>query len=173
MARAIDGWAIWLIAPLLIFGFSFALELYGPDLAQRYYDLNEDRFGRFVANTPLILLAWVVYEVLALTLFGTTFGKLTMGVKIADEGGRRPGLKAVLGRSILVQVIGFACRIPLLNIAAMFFAYTRARNGRPMLWDEYSGTVVTRLVVPTWRWWLAGALWAASASSNMIFRYLN
>lgn len=172
LARMIDGLLVWFVMALLSFLLAVSLEAISPDLLEAYFAIHEDRLWQFVAGVPIILLSWLFFDTLALSLFGTTPGKLLMGVKVTGRDGGKPSVFAALWRSLLVQIIGLGARLPLLSIATLLLAYNRAAEGRTMLWDTFADTTATRTPVAEWRWWLAGSAWALTAAGNMAARLL-
>lgn len=70
----------------------------------------------FVSGLPELVLAamWVVYAVVALSVFGRTLGMRQAGLKVVDNEGRKPGLIRILVRQLLAPIssvawIGYWC----------------------------------------------------------------
>ena len=82
--------------------------------------------------TPLALFA----EALIFGLFGTTIGKLLMGVRVTLLGGARPTYLQYLGRVLRVYWSGLALGIPLFALFTMWRQHSRLKANKPATYDE-------------------------------------
>lgn len=105
-----------------------------------------------ILDHPWILLfsyiPWFAIETFLLHRFGTTFGKILLGIKVVNDDGSLLSLAAATLRSarVFIMGIGFGW-LPLALICQMFAWFTTKRLGRP-LWDHAGGhrLIVTPLV---------------------------
>lgn len=96
--------------------------------------------------TPPVNPGWVTVAALgAVTLavdaliyavFGNSLGKALYGVEISKRGCRLGGGRYAL-RNFTVFVTGFGCGLPLVNLAAIVWQYSRLREGRSALYDDF------------------------------------
>ncbi|MGO4395723.1 RDD family protein [Variovorax sp. M-6] len=82
----------------------------------------------------LVPLALVVQAVI-FGLFGTTPGKLILGVEVTLLGGGRPTFMAYLGRLTRLYASGLALGIPLISLFTMWRQYGLVKAGRPASYD--------------------------------------
>lgn len=62
-------------------------------------------FTRYTTTTTVdglwLLMSWLAYFMILEGLFGATFGKVVMNLRVAGRDRRRPGWRAVIGRNLL------------------------------------------------------------------------
>ena len=92
-----------------------------------------------VAMTFTFVMSWV-YEVVPVAIWGQTFGKLVMGIRVVVVDDGRPGFLRALRRSLLPMVVlaAFFPLYPVVFIAAGFFHDHRGPH------DRLAGTSVVR-----------------------------
>lgn len=114
--------------------------------------LEEGNRGTDVLFEIVIVLAWIPFEALLLAAFGTTLGKLLLGMKVQTTEGRRLSFVQALQRSGVVAVAGAGCGIGLIALISQWRAWRRLKATGSTAWDEDDGYVVRFQTVPLWRW---------------------
>ena len=152
-------------------------------LALRAWDISlvEQIFPWFDEQPLAVILgsvlAWIPLEALALTLFGTTPGKLLWGVSVSSDRGGRLGPVSALQRSIAVVIRGLFFGIPPITLLSQGWALVTYINQGQTSWDRASGAelqfsplagnrVMVALIVTVGAVSLAidGTVWAALLS---------
>ena len=85
----------------------------------------------------LIYVLWAPIEAAFLTWFGTTIGKLALGIRVIDAEGSRLSYGAAFKRSIWVLSIGVAFGIPFVIWLSGLIAYRRLDKRGKTFWDEH------------------------------------
>lgn len=101
---------------------AFALWMHSPNSAG----------GIGLVTIPLALLA----ESVLFGLFGTTYGKLLLGVRVCLLGGARPSFVQYSRRMLGVYWSGLAVGFPLLSLFTMWRQHSRVKAKRPASYDE-------------------------------------
>ncbi len=100
----------------------------------------------FDAFSPLIALAlmfaFVPIEAMQVWIFGTSLGKLVLGLKVITPGARETTFTTALYRSALAWVVGQGVGIGLILPVTYVLSYSRLTEGKPTFWDEQLGTDV-------------------------------
>ncbi|MCB1237241.1 MAG: RDD family protein [Verrucomicrobiae bacterium] len=92
-----------------------------------------DNYQRVV---PLLILAWTVLEGLLLHLWGTTPGKVLLGIRVRGASGATPPLRSAVLRSFFVWTVGFGMGIPILCPVAMTLSFFVLAGTGTTLWDR-------------------------------------
>ena len=98
----------------------------------------------------------LVLEPLLLHLFGTTPGKGLMGLRVADENGKRMTLAAAWRRTWRALWYGYGFFIPIYSIVRLYASWKAEQDERPLEWEDGS-----ELHAAPWKAW-RGAAWAAA-----------
>ena len=109
-----------------------------------------DMWMIYLPDSLLFVLApallWIVPEAVLLSLWGTTPGRLVLGLKVLDVNGTPPAFGSALKRSVLVWAGGFGFGLPILAIlpvAQWMYAFRHFQRSGDTLWDRSAGTSVT------------------------------
>lgn len=97
----------------------------------------------FFVIAPALL--WIVPEATLLSLWGTTPGRLVLGLRVEDEKGSPPAFGKALLRSVLVWAGGLGFGLPLvmlLPVAQWMYALWHFQRSGDTLWDRSAGTRV-------------------------------
>jgi hypothetical protein len=106
---------------------------------------------------PFEYFAWIPFEALLLTWWGTTPGKWLVGDSVRKNAKKLP-MKTALKRSLSVWFRGIGMGIPIVNIFCMLNAYYRLRLFQQTSWDLEDDISVQEHPVAKWRIYLAGAI---------------
>ena len=102
----------------------------------------------------------LIYEVLLLTLFGTTIGKSVFGLRLETQYGKRVEFARVFARSAGVWLRGSYAYIlfPMATLHAWKKSHDDLRLKGLSYWDEQSETEVAGSVLPMWHLSMGAAL---------------
>lgn len=112
----------------------------------------------------LMIAAALLFEPLALHLFGTTPGKLIMGIRVTDREGKKLSWSAALLRTLEVLLVGEGLMIPVLSTVLCIRSFVKSRRGERLFWEDESrleqrGESGVRATVLIAGWILVFALW--------------
>jgi uncharacterized RDD family membrane protein YckC len=124
---------------LLVFLIPLALSSYGLDAGSEWF--------AFLLSKLLELLA----EPLLLHLFGTTPGKVLMGLRLSRPGGGRLSVKQGAARLTGIYGCQILLAIPVVNWFALYRCLKRCVEDEPQPWDRETAY---RSVSETYPWWL-------------------
>ena len=105
-----------------------------------------------------MILTLAVVEPVLLTLFGTTPGKWLMRIRILHRDGRKLNLLEAVKRTWLVLILGVGLGIPILSDICAFCGWLTVDDGKQVLWDRISGSIVEVKKEKPWRLVLYGAI---------------
>lgn len=126
----------------LLVGFGVASLLLGATWPGLFTRLNALTGQKWVVLLVLLPFALAV-EALVYWALGSTPGKAIAGIKVLDEGGRRPlGLPAYVGRTCGVYVFGLGLGVPLVSLGTLIYSYRLAAAAKPAAWERLSGSRV-------------------------------
>lgn len=98
--------------------------------------------AEYFANVPTViysfcaLIAWTLIEPIFMSMFGTTLGKLLLGIHISDQNNQKLSIRAALKRSFSVWFYGFGLGIPLVNLFTFITAYSDLTKRGFTRWDR-------------------------------------
>lgn len=95
-----------------------------------------------IVVVPAAMLAWIPFEAIAITLFGTTPGKALWGIRLARIGDSNLGPISSLQRSFSVVIRGMFLGIPPLTVLSQGWAMVTLINQGDTSWDRSSGSIV-------------------------------
>lgn len=98
-----------------------------------------------------MVLILAVVEPVLLTLFGTTPGKWLMRIRIFHQDGRKLTLLEAIKRTWLVLILGIGFGIPILSDVCAYCGWKTVEDGKQVLWDRISGSVVDVKKEKPWR----------------------
>ena len=100
----------------------------------------------------LVGVLHLIYEVLLLTLFGTTIGKSVFGLRVETQYGKRAEFARIFGRSAGVWLRGSYAYVlfPLATLYAWKKSHDELRLKGSTYWDEHSETEVAGAALPMW-----------------------
>jgi hypothetical protein len=100
----------------------------------------------------LEFLAWVPFEAVLLTIFGTTPGKWLLGIKLKKSTIRqRIDIRTAFKRAFLVWFRGVGLGVWYITFFCMLAAFRRLQVWRITSWDRDAHTFVTYHPVAKWR----------------------
>ncbi len=107
--------------------------------------------------TVFSIAATLLFEPLALHFFGTTPGKLIMGLRVTDREGNKLSWNAALLRTLEVLVVGQGLMIPVVSFILYIWSFVKARRGDELFWEDESrleqrGQVAVRAAVLIGGW---------------------
>jgi uncharacterized RDD family membrane protein YckC len=132
-ARLIDN---LLFIPLFGFGIGLVSVLYAPDVYLKLVAMNQVLYGVLIVPVVCLFLA------LLMSVTGTTFGKLIMGVRVPVPPGQNR-LFFFLGREFNVWLAGLGLGIPLVALFTQVRQYRRLASGQAASYDEGNPSVVS------------------------------
>jgi uncharacterized RDD family membrane protein YckC len=118
-----------------------------------------------LAIAPVLVgMLHLIYEVLMLTMFGTTIGKSVFGLRLETKDGKRPEFVRVCRRSIGAWLQGSYAYVlfPLATLYAWNKSHEDLRIKGVTAWDAHSETRVIGPLLPIWHV-SAGAAMAIAA----------
>ena len=126
-ARLFD---ITFIMPIYI----FIIALFSPGLNHTI-----TRMDSFIGGTLLLLFYLIFFEPMMLSSFGTTPGKVLLGIKIRDLSGEKISYAKGMKRGFLVWIHGMGIGVPLIAFFTMIVAYNKLKRNGITGWDEKCG----------------------------------
>ncbi|MDF2787268.1 MAG: hypothetical protein K0S80_366 [Neobacillus sp.] len=121
-------------------------------------------FPTFIAETSNLyififsLLLWIIVEPVIISIFGNTFGKAFLNMKIKSVNGEKLTFVTVFKRSFFVTILGMGFGIPILNFICFLFSYRDLKGRGVSTWDYKIGTVILYGRVSMSRLFIAGSL---------------
>lgn len=109
----------------------------------------------YIYNVSLIL--WIIVEPVIISIFGNTFGRDFLSIKIKSVNGEKLNFITVFKRSFFVNVLGMGFGIPILNFICFFFSYRDLKGHGTSTWDYKIGTVILYGKVSMSRLFIAGS----------------
>ena len=98
--------------------------------------------SREIDGVVFDLLSWlavlaltVALEPVLLTLFGTTPGKLALGIRVWGSDGRKLRYKAALRRTVDVLAAGEGLNIPVVSLYTNWRSFKSAEDGETLSWE--------------------------------------
>ncbi len=91
---------------------------------------------------PAAMLAWIPFEAIAISLFGTTPGKAIWGIRLASIEHSTLGPISSLRRSMAVVFRGMFFGIPPITLLSQGWAMITLLNQGATSWDRNSGSIV-------------------------------
>lgn len=119
----------------------------------------------------LILLPFAMaMDTLVYWALGNTPGKAIAGIKVLEEGGRRPlGTAAYLGRNFGMYVFGLGLGLPLVSLITQIWSYRRAAAAEAVIWDRFSGSRVHVLSGGESRTWATAGIYLFAMAALIAF----
>ncbi len=114
--------------------------------------LSFSRYGKFIA---IEFLLWVPIEALLLSTWGYTPGKFLLKTTLRKHFNKKLDFQDALRRSFSVWFRGIGLGIPIVNIFAMFFAFSRLKTQGITSWDRDEKITVTHHPVGVYRFVIA------------------
>lgn len=135
-AKMIDVWVMGL-PPLFIIALIIAV--IAPEASEGFERLVDNSFVALI----VVFGCWLFWEALLLSLFGSTPGRLLLGLKVRDaRSGARLSFGTALTRGVLVLVQGMAVGVPIIALVTHICAYNRLTSTNTTLWDASSDSIV-------------------------------
>lgn len=125
VAYFLDAIILWFLI-LVIGGFAGYLYVIATGIAEEG--------ARIIAFVMGIFIAWLYYALLESSSWQATLGKMALGMKVTDMGGRRIGFGRATGRYFAKIISGI-----ILGIGYLMVAYTDKNQG---LHDRMAGCLV-------------------------------
>ena len=91
-----------------------------------------------IVSTIMILVLMILAEPVLLSVFGTTFGKWVLGIRITDFDGNKPGYEEALQRTAKVILFGLGLSIPVYDIVRLVKSYRSCEAGEDMEWEYHT-----------------------------------
>jgi len=117
---------------------------------------------------PLPLLPWLFIEALMLRRFGTTPGKLLLGLEVVNSNGTKLSLRQAMLRTLRVLSLGVGLTLPVFTLICQAVSGWLTWRLGSALWDLAPGHQVNHRPVRAWRIILFGVVllgvWQLSAS---------
>lgn len=160
-ARQFDDAICWWLAAGTAAGLGMAAPLRGRDLL----------IAALVA--PLVVgVLHLIYEVLALTILGTTIGKAVFGLRVETQRGKRADVKRLIDRSVGAWLLGSYAYVlfPLAASHAWKNSRDRLRAEGLTRWDAESETEVTGPALPFWHLSIGAALAVAAFAMVVLWQ---
>jgi len=126
-ARLFD---ITFIMPIYI----FIISLFSPGL-----NYTIIRTESFIGGALLLLFYLIFFEPMMLSSFGTTPGKVFLGIEIRALSGKKISYATGMKRGFLIWIYGMGIGIPLIALFTMTFAYNKLKRNGITSWDEKCG----------------------------------
>jgi len=135
VAKIIDFWVIYIGAFALL---SFILAMTAPSIFSFILSIN-DR----VLNVIYIVSCFTL-DSISMAIFGTTFGKWALGIKVRRVNGQKIGLRMAFKRNVYIIIMCFGGFIPIVSnfMAANSYFYYKAMGQTS--WDISVKTRVSR-----------------------------
>lgn len=81
-----------------------------------------------------------IYEVVLLTFFGATFGKMITGLKVINSNGHKPSLRESIKRTYNVFYEGLGLYIPIIVNLTLYKSFRMLNRYKITRWDEMNNT---------------------------------
>jgi hypothetical protein len=107
--------------------------------------------GKFESLIPLEFFAWVPFEALLLTYWGSTPGKYFLKIKMRQGRRFKLPFMVALKRSFNVWLKGLGMMIPIVNGVCLLLSYHRLKVFQTTSWDREDHIIVTAAPVGQWR----------------------
>ena len=132
---------------LLLFALLLAalILLVGPEFLDEITQLNDAAFG------ILIMAAWIPFEAILLSSWGTTPGKAALGITLKTVNGDKLTFADAMRRSISVWARGVGCGLPIINLITAWWAYRKLQKTGTTSWDTVVHTEVFHAPTSTLR----------------------
>ncbi|MGB6371539.1 MAG: RDD family protein [Atribacterota bacterium] len=115
----------------------FIISLFSPGL-----NYTITRMENFIGGTLLLLFYLIFFEPTMLSSFGTTPGKVLLGIKIRALSGEKISYTTGMKRGFLVWIYGMGIGIPFIALFTMIIAYNKLKRNGVTGWDEKCGISV-------------------------------
>jgi len=126
-ARLFD---ITFIMPIYI----FIISLFSPGI-----NYTITRMDSFIGGILLLLFYLIFFEPMMLSYFGTTPGKVLLGIKIRALSGNNISYTTGMKRGFLLWLNGMGMGIPFIALFTMIIAYRKLEKNGITSWDERCG----------------------------------
>lgn len=91
---------------------------------------------------PLFWFPIIFLEAFLLWQFGTTPGKMLMGINLSSFGTQQQAsFGKILHRSLIVNAVGMGCYLFPICLVTMFISYMTLKNRGITMWDALAGTI--------------------------------
>lgn len=126
-------------------------------------------------STAVFGVALLGYEAVTVSLFGTTIGKATFGLRISAEDGRLLELKTAFRRAFWAWASGNACYFAFPVATAFFWwrGYKALTTTGSTSWDDKVGSTVTQSTIGSFRFLLGASLSVFLLLIGLIISNLN
>ena len=105
-----------------------------------------------------MVLLLAMTEPVFLTLFGTTPGKWFMNIRILHRDGRKLTLREAVKRTWMALTLGLGFGIPIISDICAYCGWSVVEDGKQVLWDRSTDSVVEVKKEQPWKLVLYGAL---------------
>jgi len=99
-------------------------------------NMNENLLGF------ILMVVWIIFDGIYMSIFGTTLGKKIMKIKILNQDGSRLSNYMSFKRSRLVWLRGMGLGIGIFEIIANIIGYRRLKQEGRTTWDRDLNIVV-------------------------------
>lgn len=131
-------WARFLDSGIHMVPVAFAFEKISPgNIATTI-----EKYGQYSLSMKLLPFV-LIFEVIVLSIFGTTLGKFLLNIKLSDSGDNRISFPAALLRTFLLWIKGLAFGFPLVSMLTAGYAAGVIRKNGTASWDDSNGIKVT------------------------------
>lgn len=125
--------------------------------------VNVSRYAAIGLVTMIAALVMMLFlEPLLLHLWGTTPGKRSMGLSVADDSEGRLSYGDALVRTLGVLRYGMGWGIPIYRLYRLWKSYNACEEGQPLPWEDASVLALKKR-----QWWCAAALVCACAAVTL------
>jgi hypothetical protein len=100
---------------------------------------------------PIQLLLWIPIEAVLLSFFGYTPGKFMFKTTIRTKDNKKLVFKNSLKRSFAVWMKGMGLGIPVVNIFAMFIAFSKLQTQGITSWDRDEEIIISHYPIRLYR----------------------
>ena len=151
--RMLDAW-LWV--PILGTG----LAMIAPNMFHMG-GLYARKSAAYVLLIIFLMPASLVLDTVVYAIFGNTFGKWLVGVRVLSADGDGVTSWLYLRRNLYVYTYGLACGIWIAALCTLGFSYTQAKKNHLLKWDRSLGTRSMATSRNPLRLWIAGTLYIA------------
>ncbi len=114
--------------------YMFIISLFSPGL-----NYTIIRMDSFINGTLLLLFYLIFFEPMLFSSFGTTPGKVLLGIKMRTLSGKKISYATGMKRGFLVWIYGMGIGIPFIALFTMIIAYSKLKGNGTTSWDEKCG----------------------------------
>jgi uncharacterized RDD family membrane protein YckC len=141
---------------IFILVFFFFLGIAFPELfaADRTSERQNEYLYAFIG-----VAAYSIFETFCLNVFGTTFGKLIYGIRLASKVDDQIAFAVALKRSLAVWARGMGLGIPIVTLVTLIVAYRTLLKDGQTTWDRDFNLVVRHRELSVLRWVGVAVAW--------------